>query len=113
MNDKKEPFNAVGDPFFKQVGEEHVEVAEEGQKWQWGQCTWRLYQWVRPSPQGRTAAFVGNSGVFWGLLVGPASDAAVWKLHCCYNAAMLLQWRSLRPSQVEVDIFSAMDSRRG
>lgn len=30
MNDKKEPFNAVGDPFFKQVGEEHVEVEEEG-----------------------------------------------------------------------------------
>lgn len=29
MNDKKEPFNAVGDPFFKQVGEEHVEVEEE------------------------------------------------------------------------------------
>jgi len=35
MNDKKEPFNAVGDPFFKQVGEEHVEVAEEGNGW-WG-----------------------------------------------------------------------------
>ena len=28
MNDKKEPFNAVGDPFFKQVGEEHAEEEE-------------------------------------------------------------------------------------
>jgi len=36
MNDKKEPFNAVGDPFFKQVGEEHVEVAEEGNGCWWG-----------------------------------------------------------------------------
>lgn len=30
MNDKKEPFNAVGDPFFKQVGEEHVEEEGDG-----------------------------------------------------------------------------------
>jgi len=113
MNDKKEPFNAVGDPFFKQVGEEHVEVAEEGQKWQWGQCTWRLYQWGMAESPGTNSGFRREQWGLLGLLVGPDSDAAMSKLQCCYNAAMLLQWRSLRPSQVEVDIFSAMDSRRG
>jgi len=30
VNDKKEPFNAVGDPFFKQVGEEHAEEEGDG-----------------------------------------------------------------------------------
>lgn len=77
MNDKKEPFNAVGDPFFKQVGEEHVEVEEEGnggrglsRKRQRGQCTRRLYQqWVRE----------GLNGDFF-VAAAAAMDAAMSKL---------------------------------
>ena len=54
MNDKKEPFNAVGDPFFKQVGEEHVEVAEEEGKGkrQTGSALRNMYVRVRPGPRG-------------------------------------------------------------
>ena len=91
MNDKKEPFNAVGDPFFKQVGEEHVEVAEEGQKWQWGQCTWRLYQWGMAESPGTNSGFRGEQWGLLGLLVGPDSDAAMSKLQCCCNAAAMAE----------------------
>jgi len=113
MNDKKEPFNAVGDPFFKQVGEEHVEVAEEGAEVAVGTVHLAIVSMGTAESPGTNSGYCGEQWGLLGLLVGPASDAAMWKLQCCYNAAMLLQWRSLRPSQVEVDICSAMDSRRG
>ena len=115
MNDKKEPFNAVGDPFFKQVGEEHVEVEEEEGNGGRGLPGSGRGDSALGNGYGGRVPREGLNGDFF--VAAAAMDAAVSKLQCRYNAAMVSAAMAAaaagRPSQVEVDIFRAVERERG
>lgn len=100
MNDKKEPFNAVGDPFFKQVGEEHVEVAEEGAEVAVGTVHLAIVSMGTAESPGTNSGFCGEQ---WGLL-GPFSRTRVG---CCSVEAALLLQRCNAAAMAEPPAFSS------